>query len=177
VDPTQVKRDPDGVMRCVRCAFRYDLGPAEVAERAGTGLQAVQKAVEATPEDRLGRRPAPDVWSVNAYTRHLADAAQVILNRVNTIAEQDRPALPYHDQDEEAAEVSADEIPARESLAPLEQRVRAFQDRIRSLPPDAWDRVGIHARAGEVRLSEIAQDMPHELEHHAMDIQSIGSKR
>jgi hypothetical protein len=174
MDPSQVIRDANGVMRCRECGFSYDLDRREVANRAGSAFAAVQAAVAATPEERRSVRPSPEVWSVNAYAQHLVDAAAVINLRVRAIAETDRPELPYHDQDRAVEEERADEVPATDSLARLEESVQAFQWYLTALPPEAWQRTGIHSRAGEVRLADIAHDMTHELEHHAQDIRRIG---
>ena len=176
MDPTQVIRQPDGSLQCRQCGFSYTLTSEEVADSAGRGLVAVRAAVAGVPENAASRRPAPDIWSVNAYTAHLADAAGVIYDRIRLIAEQDRPLLPWHDQDQAVEEGRHDQTPAGDSLGHLEGTVRTFQEYVWALPRGAWERVGVHAKAGEVRLSEIAQDLPHELEHHAGDIRDIGAQ-
>jgi hypothetical protein len=174
MDPQQVTRGDDGVMRCTECGFAYDLDPQETARRAGDGFDAFEFAVLAVPERLQPQRPAPGVWSVNAYTAHMAEAANVTYERVRNIAEQDRPMLEWYDENEAVERGRYDDRPAMESLEPLRASVAAFRRYVEGLPPEAWNRVGIHSRAGEVRLSEIAQDMVHELEHHTQDITRIG---
>ena len=175
MDPEQVVRDERGVMRCRDCGFGYNLTPDEIVANSAAGLTAVRAALGDVPERVRGVRPSPAVWSVNAYVVHLAEAAAIITERVRAIASQERPFLPYYDQDRSIAEGRADEQPAEESLRQLEEAVPIFLELTRSLTPDQWDRVGIHARAGEVSLREVAHDMPHELNHHALDIHRIGS--
>jgi len=175
MDPSQVSRDESGVMRCRECGFGYNLAPGEIAERSRSGVGAVRAAIAGVPEASRHRRPSPGVWSVNAYVAHLADAAGVIRDRVRAIMELDRPALPYHDQDRAVEEGNADEQSADVSLRRLEDAVAGFQRLIMPLAPEQWDRVGVHERAGEVTLREIAHDIPHELEHHAMDIRRVGA--
>src|SRR5947209_2057612 len=176
MDPTQVIRDEHGVMRCRECGFPYDLSPGEVVQRARQALHSLQSAVEGVPPHLRSRRPQPDVWSVNGYTAHLADAAGVIGTRVRAIAESDRPPLPYYDQDDASSERDYDGQPAEQSLPRLSEGVRQTADYLAALPPDAWQRTGVHERAGDVRLVEIAQDLPHELEHHAEDIRRVGEQ-
>lgn len=173
MDPQQVTRGDDGVMRCTQCGFAYELDAAETARRAGDGFEAFQFAVIAVPEPRQAQRPAPAVWSVNAYTAHMAEAANVIYERVRNIVEQDRPTLEWYDENEAVERGNYDGRLAIESLEPLRETVTAFRHFLENLAPEAWNRVGIHSRAGEVRLSEIAQDMPHELEHHTDDVTRI----
>jgi hypothetical protein len=175
MDPSQVSRDDTGMFRCRTCGFSYNLGPSEIIDRSGSGVGAVRAAVAGVPEAHRHLRPSPEVWSVNAYAAHLAGAASVIVDRVRAIAETDRPLLPYHDQDRAVEDGRADEQAADESLLRLEEAVTAFRSVVTHLVAEQWDRVGVHARAGEVSLSEIAHDMPHELEHHAMDMRRIGA--
>lgn len=176
MDPQQVVRDETGIMRCRECGFPYALSQTEVAERADRGLAAVEEAIGGVPLDRRHRRPAPDVWSVNAYTAHLAEAAEVIAGRVRVLAEQERPPLPSYDQERAVAEGRYDERRAEDSLARLRVTVRDCVAHVRALPPEAWRRSGHHAEAGEVYLSDIAHDLAHELEHHAGDIRRIGQQ-
>jgi hypothetical protein len=176
MDPSQVIRDQNGVMRCRECGFGYNLSPEEIESRSGRGVAAVQEAVAGVPASHRSRRPSPAVWSVNAYTAHLADAAAVITGRVHAITKQDRPPLPYHDQDRAVEDGRADEQPADASLHRLQETVASFRTFISGLLPEQWDRVGVHARAGDVTLREIAHDLPHELEHHTMDIRKVGEQ-
>lgn len=175
MDPSQVSRDHTGTLRCCGCGFSYTLTPGEIIDRSRGGLDAVRAAVAGVPEAYRHLRPSPEVWSVNAYAAHLADAARVITDRVRAIAEEDRPLLPYHDQDRAVEDGHADEQAAEVSLLRLEDAVAAFRRVVMLLVPDQWDRVGVHERAGEVSLREIAHDLPHELEHHAMDIRRVGA--
>ena len=176
MDTRQVTRDENGTMRCRECGFPYALAPGEVADRADQAMAAVDDAVRAAPLTLRGRRPAPDVWSVNAYTAHLAEAALVIDGRIRRMAQEDRPALAAYDQDHTAAEGRFDERPADASLATLRETVAACTVEMRSLSPERWQRTGLHAEAGEVRLSDIAHDLAHELEHHAADIRRVGAQ-
>lgn len=174
MDPKQVVRNRDRILLCRQCGFRYDLSSSDLVMQTERGLRAVRLATAETPEVRLTRRPEPDVWSVNAYVAHLADAAEVIAARVRRIAEEERPFLPYHQQDEAAAAENYDLKPAQASLQRLDGTVQDFLQYARVLPEEAWRRTGMHAEAGEVSLSDIAHDMPHELTHHAEDIRRVG---
>jgi hypothetical protein len=176
MDAKQVIRGEDGVMRCRECGFGYALAPAELVARTGKGLEAVERALKDVPEAFRAKRPRPAVWSVNAYVAHLADTGPVINSRVRAMAEHDRPSLRYHDENRAVEESHADSIPADSSLERLRGETEAFQKYVSALPSEAWNRAGVHERAGEVRLGEIAHDFPHELHHHAMDIRSIGAE-
>jgi hypothetical protein len=176
MDPRQVVRDSDGAMHCPECGFRYDLDPQEVVAQSRSGLQEVDEALRTVPEAYRRVRPSPDVWSVNAYVSHLTDTVDVISWRVRAISQEERPHLPNHDQDQAVEDSHADERPADRSLEQLTHGVDAFCRLIEGYDPATWQRVGVHSRAGEVRLADAAQDMPHELHHHARDIRQVGER-
>jgi len=173
MDPSQVVRDENGMMRCRECGFTYGRSREEVVELTGQGLEAVRTALAGADSTSRHLRPDPLVWSVNAYVAHLADAAELINGRVHQIAEQEDPTLAWHDQDAAVEEGRQDAQPADESQSRLENTVARFLSYLTDLPPKAWKRSGVHSRAGAVRLAEVAQDMPHELQHHANDIQKV----
>lgn len=176
MDPAQVVRDENGMMRCRECGFTYGRSREEVVELTGQGLEAVRTALASTDSARRHLRPDPLVWSVNAYVAHLSDAAALIDERVHQIAEHDHPLLAWHDQDEAVERGRQDTQPADASLSRLEHTVARFLSYLTDLAPEAWKRSGVHSRAGAVRLAEVAQDMPHELQHHANDIQKVDER-
>jgi hypothetical protein len=175
MDPQQVTRDPNGTLRCRNCGFAYNLAPGQIVDQAVVGLEAVIAAVASTRLDIRHVRPSPRVWSVNAYTAHLAEAMEIVSGRVRLMVEHDRPTLQWYDENETAERGRFDERPADQSVRQLEQEITSFIDYAGSLPPEAWTRPGIHSTAGEVRVSDIAHDIPHELHHHAADIRRVGA--
>jgi hypothetical protein len=78
--------------------------------------------------------------------------------RLQLVAEQDQPVLAWHDQDRAVEEGRHDQKPSVDSLGQLGDTEMVFQDYVRALPEGAWDRVGVHAKAGEVRPAAIAID-------------------
>ncbi len=176
MDVNQVERDADGVFRCRECGFRYALAPAEIAAACEASLGDVVAAAGGVPTALRARRIAPPVWSPNAYCAHLADATELIEGRVRRIATEDRPLLPGYDQDEAAVAGRFDEVPMAASLPRIEAAVARFTALVRSLPEDAWSRAGVHEEAGDLRLRDIAHDMPHELTHHAGDLRRLAEE-
>ena len=176
MDPTQVLRGDDGVFTCRECGFRYALSGAEIARVCATTVVEVRAAALAVPESLRARRTAPEVWSPNAYCAHLADASELIEGRARRIVSEDRPLLRGYDQDEAAVRGRYDEVSMDTSLPRIEAAVARFVSLVESLPEAAWQRVGMHEEAGELRLRELAHDMPHELTHHAGDLRRIGAE-
>jgi hypothetical protein len=176
MDPTQVLRGDDGVFRCRECGFLYALSGAEISRTCATTVTDVREAALAVPDALRSRRVAPAVWSPNAYCAHLADASELIEGRVRRIATEDRPLLRSYDQDEAAVRGRFDEVAMDASLQRIDTAVARFVALLDALPDQAWQRAGVHEEAGELRLQDIAHDMPHELTHHAGDLRRIGAQ-
>jgi hypothetical protein len=177
MDPVQVVRTDGGVMECRECGFRYNHTRAEIADLSEQHLARVGNALNATPHDARGVRLQPKLWSVNAYMAHLVEASGVVLERVQRVATEERPALAWFDENVSVERFGYDGYDADQSWRKLQPTVAEFAAFLRGLPDDAWERLGIHSTAGEVRMSEIAHDMAHELGHHADDIHAIGVER
>ncbi len=171
MDPQYVVRGEDGILRCTQCGFVYDLDPLQTAEQAFSGYERFQFAVLAVPEARQAVHPSPGVWSVNEYAAHMEDVANLVYERVRNIAEQDGATLEWFDPDEVVERGRYNQRPAVESLEPLQVSVAAFKRYVEVLDPGVWNQVGNLENAGEVRLSEIAQDLAHELTHHTQDVE------
>jgi DinB family protein len=176
VDPSQVIRDSNGAFRCRECGFRYALSAGEMVDVCTDTVVRFRQAALAIPTELRGRRTAPAVWSPNAYCAHMADAAELIESRVRRMATEERPFLAGYDQDQAAELGRFDERPVEPSLRRVDRAVAHFVALVSSLPGDGWQRIGAHEEAGDVKLRDIAHDMPHELTHHTADLQRIGAE-
>ncbi len=105
-------------------------------------------------DEQLRRRPAPGEWSIVEITGHLVDKTEVWGERFRHITSQDRPSLPAFDQDAWVRErdYQAQPFPAlAERLGGMLVQLAAD---LRQLPPDAWERIGLHEERGHLTLAE-----------------------
>ncbi len=61
MDPAQVVRDENGMMRCRECGFIYGRSREEVVELTGQGLEAVRNALTGADAAFRHLRPDPSV--------------------------------------------------------------------------------------------------------------------
>jgi len=176
MDRDQVLREPDGTFRCRECGFRYALSGAQIAATCTAAVVDVGDTARAIHTPLRERRPAPAVWSPNAYCAHLAEATELIELRVRRIATEDRPQLAGYDQDAAADDGGFDRVPMERTMPRIEAAVARFVSLVGGLGAADWQRIGVHEEVGEVRLVDIAHDMPHELTHHADDLRRIGAE-
>jgi hypothetical protein len=118
----------------------------------------------------LRARPEPATWSALEYAAHVRDAFGFYADRIHRVVSEDQPRLEAFGFDAACEERRYnDEEPARvaEAIAVAADELSAL---LRSLPEDAWERVGIGS-GGEVRtVRMLAERAVHEGHHHLLDI-------
>ena len=112
-------------------------------------------------------RPAPDKWSVREVLAHLADVEEAGMRaRVAAIIEQERPTLPYFDQEARAIQCEYNKADPRRSLASLERQRRANLKWLQKLRPAQLKRRGVHEQVGEISAEEMITEWAfHDLGH------------
>lgn len=134
---------------------QYEAGAARLAP-LGRALTPAQ----------LDTRNAPGTWSVREVIVHLLDSDLAATHRMRRIASEDLPLIIAYD---ETAFVRAlDSALADLSLvAELFSANRRFCAAwLRTLPPQAFDRAGIHNQRGRVTLGQMVQGYIDHLAHH-----------
>jgi hypothetical protein len=110
------------------------------------------------------------VWSALEYAAHTRDAFGFYRDRINRVLDEDRPHLDTHDWDAMAeARRYNDEEPANVADG-IEMVCVGLTDRLSSLAPGGWDRVGIGTSGDERPVRVLAIRALHEGHHHLLDI-------
>jgi hypothetical protein len=158
--------------RCDDCGFGWGELPTT---SFGSALRALNERYAerlATDEDRLRRRPAPDVWSPFEYACHVRDMLWAQRERVYLALVENRPgfARMYRDErvdlaryaDESLADLRADlDVVFRHMVVALTGR--AVED---------WARPLVYNYPGPEQhdLAWMGRHTVHECEHHLVDI-------
>ena len=107
--------------------------------------------------EQLHRRPADEEWSIVEITGHLIDKTEVWGERLRRIAAEDRPFLSVYDQNAYVRDrryQEQDEAPLLERLTAL---ITALVGDLRTLPAEAWTRIGVHEERGQLTLGEMCR--------------------
>jgi hypothetical protein len=161
------------VNTCGECGFDWGIDrDATISSVASAGARYTD-ALEPFDDTEVRTRPAPDVWSALEYTAHTRDALEFYDDRVRRVCTEHRPQLEavgfaaLADERGYNAEVVMFSL---DGLTAVADRLAA---RLRALPEDAWERVGIGSE-GDVRtVLVLARRAAHEVEHHLMDVAPV----
>jgi hypothetical protein len=118
--------------------------------------------------------PVAGRWSTLEVVCHLADFDPILADRMKRVIAEDRPALLGADEQRFAAALAYHERDLEEELAIIEQTRRQLARILRTLPPEALDRVGVHNERGELTLDRLLTIATNHIPHH---VQFIHEKR
>jgi hypothetical protein len=130
------------------------------------GVRAVREATAGMSREQLLARPVPGKWSTLEVVCHLADFEPILADRMKRVLAEDEPTLLGADETRFARALAYHERDLEEELA-LIAHVRAQMGRIlRTLPAEAWRRVGRHNERGPLTLDELFTITLHHIPHH-----------
>lgn len=119
------------------------------------------------PADGVGR------WSIRTLCGHLADAEMVLAHRIRRTLAEDRPVLPYWDENAfidsglYGGPGEADmQPPLGAFLATIHTIRQMTVATLIQIPPEWWDRRAMHSEEGEQSVADIAAYACWHLEHH-----------
>jgi hypothetical protein len=130
------------------------------------GARAVREATAGMSREQLLARPVPGKWSTLEVVCHLADFESILADRMKRVLAEDEPTLLGADETRFARALAYQERDLEEELA-LIAHTRAQMVRIlRTLPAEAWQRVGRHNERGPLTLDELFAITTHHIPHH-----------
>jgi hypothetical protein len=149
------------------------LGGDDPIEVMASTPERLRKLVKGLTERQLSQKPAPGKWSIKEIIAHLADGEVILGSRYRFVAAHDHPALAGYDQDafvERLGPLNAKGADLLDDFAMARAINLGLFDR---LPPEAFDRVGLHAERGEESIrSMVAMYAGHD-RHHLAQIETI----
>ena len=135
-------------------------------EQYAAGPSQLRSAVAGMTRDQVIARPITGKWSTLELVAHIADFEPVYLDRMKRIIAQHEPAMASGDPDLFASKLAYHDRDINEELA-LIGACRTHMTRIlRTLPPEAFERVGIHSDNGPMTLAKILTNIGNHIPHH-----------
>jgi uncharacterized damage-inducible protein DinB len=130
------------------------------------GPVALRKAVAGMNREQLLARPIPGKWSTLEVVCHLADFDPILADRMKRIIAEEKPQLVGADENRFAAALAYHARDLEEELTLIE-RTRSQMARIlRTLKPEALQRIGVHTERGPRTLEQILTTSTNHISHH-----------
>jgi hypothetical protein len=116
---------------------------------------ALQRFLDAVPEQIVARAEAPGKWSIREVVQHLADSELVGGFRLRMVLAHDRPPLVGYDQDLWADHLRYRDVEVGDAFEQFAALRRANVRIWEHLTPTDLVRVGIHGERGEESLEHM----------------------
>jgi len=139
-----------------------------------TGIEILRRAVQGMSREQILARPVPGKWSTLEVVCHLADFEPIFADRMKRVIAEERPTLLGADENRFAAALAYQQRDVDEEVAIIEQTRRQVARILRTLPPEALSRVGLHNERGPRTLEQLLTGAINHIPHH---VQFVHDKR
>jgi len=130
------------------------------------GADAPKRWIAGLSREQLLAHPVPKTWSMQTLIVHMLESDLAAVHRMRRVAAEDMPLLIAYDETRAAAHLAYDKADAAQ-VCELFSLLRAFATSwLRTLPPSAFTRCGVHNQRGRVSLTDLVDIYVHHVNHH-----------
>ena len=145
--------------------LRYIEGQEPVAVQARTARK-LDQLIKGVSAATLGRRPAPDKWSVSEILAHLADSEIVVGFRLRQILATPGTPIVAVDQDSWVRSGHYEKRAPGKSVEQFRVVREANLALLKSLTPQEWKHYGMHSERGKETIEQtLRMYAGHDLNH------------
>ena len=142
------------------------MNPAQLIVNYLAGPGQLRDAIDGMTAEQIDAAPVPGKWSTRQVICHLADFETVYADRMKHVIAEDQPTFAGGFHQQFAEHLAYDHRDIDEELRLIEA-VRGQMARIlRSLPPAAFERTGIHSVDGPMTLASLLERITNHIPHH-----------
>lgn len=124
------------------------------------------RAIQGLSREQLNAHPVPGTWSIQQIIVHLLESDLAATHRMRRIAAEDLPLIIAYDETRMADRLAYDQADLT-LVAQLFELNRRFTGQwLHTLPPEAFDREGIHNQVGKVTLARLVEMYINHVDHH-----------
>lgn len=139
---------------------------AELIEKYATGPQVLRDAIQDMTPAQIDAAPVPGKWSTRQVICHLADFEPVYADRMKHVIAEDQPSFAGGFHEQFAEHLAYDQRNLEEELQLIEAVRRQMVRILRALPPQAFERTGIHSVSGPLTLRTLLERITGHIPHH-----------
>lgn len=135
------------------------------------GPAMLRQAVAGMTREQSLARPLAGLWSTLEVVCHLSDFEPIIADRMKRVIAEDNPTLVGADEKRFAAALAYHARDLDEELTIIERTRQQMARILRTLKPEALDRVGMHTERGPRTLEQLLTTATNHIRHHLPFIQ------
>jgi hypothetical protein len=165
--------------RCGECGFDYDTLERAAVPAAFVSLgNEFRNELSATADERLRRRPRPEVWSALEYACHVRDVFLWQRDRLYLALVEDKPSFVRMYRDERVALARYNQQDPRVIASQLVFASQLIAQAFADLEDPAWERRFVYnwPEAKERDVAWLAAHTFHEGRHHLRDFRSVAGR-
>jgi len=130
------------------------------------GPDVLRRSVKGMTRDQLTARPIPGKWSTLEVVAHLADFEPILAERMMRVLSHERPLLLVADENLFAAALNYTGRDVEEELSVIEVTRKKMARILRTVRPEAANRMGVHSFKGLVSLEAVLTSAVNHIPHH-----------
>lgn len=135
-------------------------------ENYAAGARLLRTAVDGLSRDQLLARPIAGKWSTLEVVCHIADFEPIFADRMKLVLAEDRPVLAGADENRFHAVLAYHDRELEEELAIIENTRAQMARILRTLPDEAFQRVGVHSERGPITVEKLLSLVSNHIPHH-----------
>jgi hypothetical protein len=135
------------------------------------GPKMLRHAVRGLTTQQLTARPVAGKWSTLEVVCHLADFEPILADRMKRIIAEDNPPLLGASEVKFAAALAYHERNLDEELALVDNTRKQMARILRTLKPEALQRIGTHNERGPLTLERLLTITTSHIPHHVKFIE------
>jgi hypothetical protein len=151
-----------------------ELSIPELIEAYARGASVLQAAIAGMSDAEIAARPVAGKWSTLEVICHIADFEPVYADRMKRVIAEENPPLMSGDPDLFLKHLAYDARDAAGEIAVIDSVRQQMARILRTLPGEAFARVGTHSRDGAVSLETLLRRITSHIPHH---LKFIAEKR
>ncbi len=138
----------------------------DLIEQFERGGEKLKLAIRGLTREDLTCFPIPGKWSIQQVVIHLMDSDLIACDRMKRTIAEDKPTLIGYDESKFVANLAYDQQSAEDAVTIFDLNRKQFAKVLRTIPPAAWERVGMHNERGPTTLAKQLEYYTKHLDHH-----------
>jgi hypothetical protein len=148
----------------------------DLLERYRRGAELLAMATTGAAGPELDFKPSagegkPHAWSVRQIVCHLSDIEAAVTIRFRQVIAEDDPFMPGLKGEEWARSLDYDRRKISNALETFRILRSANHELLKSLPPETFERTGVHGQHGKMSLLDLLRTYAEHVENHVRQLQ------